>query len=403
MYTHKPRLWTRDFILLTLTNLFLATGSFLLIPVLPIYVRDMFGASKTEIGYIMGFYTLSALLLRPFAGFALDALGRKSIYLLGLALFVLLMPSYAWVSSMWMLLGIRFLQGMSWGIVTTGGSTIASDIVPLERRGEGIGYFGMSFTIAMALGPVLGLTLIQGIDYPSLFYLTTTVALITFVLANLIKYPQIVQSGKSSFVWTKDIFYDARVIPASMLALISSGVYGGLISFIGLFMEESGIRTGYALMDSGAAFFMAYALGLTIIRPIAGVQMDRHGPAQVMGAGFIALIIGLLTLASAQEIWSFLLASLISGIGMGVIMPTVITMVVNMVEPQRRGVANSTFFSAVDIGVGVGTVLLGRLADLTSVRMMYYYCAGLMIVPLILFFFYVLKDYQQKLASARSE
>ena len=162
MESKIPKLWTRDFILMSFTNLFIAAGSFLLIPVLPIYARDIFGASKADIGYVVGIYTLSALLLRPISGYTLDTMGRKSTYLVGLAFFVVLMPLYAWTNTLMMLLAIRFVQGMSWGAVTTGGSTIASDIVPMERRGEGIGYFGMSFTIAMALGPCVGFSTYSG-------------------------------------------------------------------------------------------------------------------------------------------------------------------------------------------------------------------------------------------------
>ena len=234
--------------------------------------------------------------------------------------------------------------------------------------------------------------------------MTSGLVFFTFLLANTINYPQINHEGKApKSIFSRDVLYEARVVPACWIALICSGVYGGLISFMSLYMEETGISTGIALLDSGAAFFIAYALGLTVIRPIAGVQMDRYGPAKVMFFGFFGLITGLAILASSQEVISFLLASLISGIGMGIIMPTVITMVVNIVEPHRRGVANSTFFSAVDIGVGLGTILLGKLADLTSVRMMYFYCAFLILIPLGLFFFFVLKDYHHKLSAIRSE
>ncbi len=399
----KPPLWTKDFILMTFTNLFMSAGSFLLIPVLPIYAREVFDASESEIGYIIGIYTLSALFLRPVVGVALDTIGRKPTYLVGLVLFVVFMPFYAWASSLLLLFAIRFLHGLTWGAVTTGGSTIASDIVPMERRGEGIGYFGMSFTVAMAIGPVLGLGLVQHVDYQSLFYIASLVVAATFVIATFVKYPQIVNAKRARRGLSLDMIVDQRVLPASTIALFCSGVYGGLISFITLFMEESGIQTGIALLDSGAVFFVAYAIGLTSIRPIAGVQMDRHGPARVMGFGFVVLMISVLALASTREIISFFIASLTAGIGMGVILPTTITMVVNLVEPERRGVANSTFFSAVDIGVGLGTILLGMIASATSVTFMYYVCGGIVAIPLLLFFTFVLKDYNQKLAKIREE
>ncbi|NJO03136.1 MAG: MFS transporter, partial [Bacteroidia bacterium] len=142
-------------------------------------------------------------------------------------------------------------------------------------------------------------------------------------------------------------------------------------------MEEAQLQGGIPGLNSGSVFFLAYALGLTIIRPVAGVEMDKNGPARIMALGFVLLMVGLFALASVGEMIGFLLASLACGIGMGIIMPTGITMVVNITEPTRRGIANSTFFSAVDVGLGLGTIALGLVAEFASVRMMYYVCSGL--------------------------
>lgn len=393
----RPALWTRDFVLMTIVNLFISSGSFMLIPVLPLYARTVMGASEAQIGYIIGIYTLSALLLRPIAGILLDTVGRRPTYLMGLLCFTLLLPFYAWTAALAPLFALRFAHGLTWGVVTTGGNTIASDIVPMARRGEGIGYFGMSFTIAMALGPVLGLVLIQKMDYSLLFYTSAATVACTFLLANIVRYPQITPvSRQNARRLRADMIIDRRVVPTSLIALVCSAVYGGLISFITLFMEETGIQTGYPLLDSGAVFFLAYALGLTIVRPFAGRQMDKKGPAGVLGFGFVTLMLGLFGLASVREIIGFLIASFVCGAGMGVILPTVITMVVNMVEPSRRGVANSTFFSAVDIGVGLGTILLGMVAEAFSITAMYYLCGALIALPLVYFFAFVQQDYQRK-------
>lgn len=397
----KPILWTRNFIIMTCINLFMSAGSFLLIPILPLFAEKVMGAGKTEIGYIIGIYTLSALFSRPITGVALDTVGRKSTYLVGLFLFVLIMPVYAWVTVLWTLFILRFAHGLTWGMITTGGNTIASDIVPMERRGEGIGYFGMSFTIAMALGPVLGLILIQKISYVQLFYLSTCIIAFALLLANFVKYPQIVSHGQAPVRkrLSKDMLFEASVLPASFISMICSGIFGGLISFITLYMKETGIQTGNPLLDSGAIFFIVYAVGLTVVRPFAGAEMDKRGPARVMAFGFTMLTLGLLGIASTYEIIGFVVASFITGCGVGVILPTTITMVVNLVPPNRRGVANSTFFSAVDIGVGLGTILIGMIAEATSLSFAYYMCAAVVIVPAVYFFSFVLKDYQNKMAA----
>ncbi len=395
----RPALWTKNFILMTLINLFMSAGSFLLIPVLPLYAEEIMGAGKAEIGYIIGIYTLAALFSRPVTGVALDSIGRKSTYLVGLTLFVVMMPFYAWTAVLWLLFVLRFLHGLTWGMITTGGNTIASDIVPMERRGEGIGYFGMSFTVAMALGPVLGLVLIQKISYTSLFYISTGIITFALLLANFVRYPQIVAKSNTPLAkrLSKDMLFEASALPTSFIAMVCSGIFGGLISFITLYMQETGIQTGNPLLDSGAIFFIVYAVGLTIVRPFAGAEMDKRGPARVMVFGFSMIIIGLAGIASSTEIVRFIIASFVTGCGVGVILPTTITMVVNLVEPTRRGVANSTFFSAVDIGVGVGTILIGMLAEATSLSFAYYTCAAVVVIPALHFFGFALKDYHKRI------
>jgi MFS family permease len=393
----KPALWTLNFILITFTNLLISAGSFLLIPVLPIYAKEVLRASKAEIGLIISVFTVSALLLRPFVGIALDSLGRKPIYFLGLILFVALLPFYAWFQVVGHLILLRFLHGFAWGIVTTSGSTIASDIVPIERRGEGIGYYGMSFTIAMALGPVVGLALTQLVDYPTLFFIVGAMVSVGLGVAGLVKYPRLKTTPLRNIKITKASLFDVRVIPASSIAMLCSGVYGGLISFITLFTEEKNLQSGMKLLDSGALFFVAYAIGLTLIRPFAGRELDQKGPRRVIIGGLSILILGISLLASSTHLEWFLLASFITGLGMGSILPTILTMVVNLVEPEKRGVANSTFFTLVDVGVSVGTLSLGLLANYTSVATMYYISALIILIPLLYFWRVVLPSYQQKM------
>ncbi|HAI77101.1 MAG TPA: MFS transporter [Microscillaceae bacterium] len=400
----STKLWTKDFLLLTLSNLFMASGSFFLIPTLPIYAEKVLQSSKTDIGLILGLYTLSALLMRPLAGWALDIVGRKWVYLCGMVIFVILMPFYLWATTMATLLLLRFLHGIAWGVITTGGSTIVSDIVPAARRGEGIGYFGMSFTISMALGPVLGLWMIAAWDFSTIIWASSAVSLVTLLIALTIHYPvhtASIQHKQTSW----DQFIDKRGIPTATLALICSAVYGGLVTFITLFTQEkkiAAIQWGDFTLPSSAVFFMLYALGLTLIRPIAGTWLDRHGPKQVLGYGFVVLIVGLTSLASIHTLGGLMVASAITGVGMGTILPTTLTMVVNLVEPEKRGVANSTFFSAVDIGVGLGSILLGKLADIVSIATMFYFCALVIFIPLALFFLLVLPDYQKKLTQVNA-
>lgn len=185
----RPAIWSRDFSLLWLTNFFMATSFYFLLPTVPTFAVDVLGADKTEVGYLIGLFTLSALLVRPLAGYLLDAKGRRMTYLTGLGLFALIIFGYKFATLFILLLVIRFLHGLSWGMLTTGGSTVAADLLPVERRGEGLGYYGLTMTVAMAIGPLLGLQVAGGGQYSRLFLVAGVLAAAAVGLGLLIRYP----------------------------------------------------------------------------------------------------------------------------------------------------------------------------------------------------------------------
>lgn len=157
-YIAKDKIWTRDFVLICMANFFIFLGFQMTLPTIPLFVQQL-GGSDQLIGVITGIFTFSALALRPYAGHSLESKGRRFVYMLGLATFVISVGSYAFVSSIVILFIMRMVQGVGWGFSTTATGTIATDLIPPKRRGEGMGYFGLSGNLALAFGPALGLTL----------------------------------------------------------------------------------------------------------------------------------------------------------------------------------------------------------------------------------------------------
>src|SRR5690625_1305206 len=180
----SDKIWTRDFVLICLANFFIFLGFQMTLPTLPLFVKEL-GGSDQSIGMIVGIFTFSALIFRPYAGHALESKGRRFVYMLGLGIFVVSVGSFAFVTSIIFLLMIRVAQGIGWGFSTTATGTIATDIVPPKRRGEGLGYFGMSGNIALALGPTLGLTLVDQISFSSLFIICATLGLVALILSSV--------------------------------------------------------------------------------------------------------------------------------------------------------------------------------------------------------------------------
>jgi predicted MFS family arabinose efflux permease len=384
--SERGTIWTRDFVIHTLSYLLMATSFYFLLPTLPLYVVNELGESNSSVGYIIGIYAFSALLIRPFSGYGFDTFGRKNIYLLSLLLFALIIAGYFFAATFFLLLLVRFLHGISWGVLTTGGATIAADLVPASKRGEGIGFFGLSFTLAMAIGPVVAFQVLGDNNFNRLFIATIVVGFFSFLLANFTRYPGIKKKDVTPFGW--DDLFEPKVLKISLVMMITAISYAGIFSFITMYGRELGIQ------NSGS-FFLTYAVGVSIFRPVAGKIMDRSGPASLIIFSFTISMIGLLFLTFVDSFVLYLLAGFLIGIGHGIVTPVLQTMIINMVTPENRGRANSTFFSSLDLGFGIGSIFLGYLAEWSSLTTMFRFSAFLLLIPLVYFYFQAYSDYKR--------
>lgn len=391
----KPsaRIWTRDFSLLWLGNFLLANSFYFLLPTLPLFAVAVLRVETSQVGYLTGIFTLAAVLIRPLAGYALDSIGRRPVYLWALVGFALMASSYQFATAFVWLLALRMLHGLAWGIATTGGGTAAADLLPASRRGEGVGYFGMSMTLAMALGPLFAIPLATQELWSALFTLSGGLAVVALVVALLIRFPRLPRR-RPKITWSS--FVEPRVLPVGIITFLSTMAYGSIVSYITLYSDQIGIA------NSGL-FFLIYAVSMSLSRPTAGKIQDARGPVPVLTTGLISMMAGLLLLALSRELILFSAASVLLGIGMGCVMPSLQTMVINLVEPERRGVANSTYFSALDLGIGTGAMLLGALAGRTSLSIMYAAAGLLLLLPLALLHLSVADYYHQRVPRAQPE
>lgn len=386
----QEKLWTRDFILFCLSYLLMAAGFYFLLPVLPMYVTQVLEEDKTKIGYIIGLYALSALLIRPFSGYALDTFGRRKVYIISMLLYTLSMFLYSYATTFLLLLTLRFLHGFTWGMVTTGGGTIPADLVPARRRGEGIGYFGLSVTLSMALGPLAGLWILSNNNFSTLFYVAFGISVASLALAYMVKYPSIatpaIPNPQPVQRKTGQMF-EAKASHASVVVFLFGFAYASIFAFAAVFSSETGV--GHSGM-----FFLLLAIGVSISRPYAGKLMDKKGPQQIMLLSFVLGFVGFMLLsATGHSLVVYLTAGFIIGLGCGSVIPTLQTMVMNMVMPERRGVANATYYAAVDLGIGLGSIILGYVADWASTAQMFQCCALMFVLAGIYFFSMAIKHY----------
>lgn len=294
---------------------------------------------------------------------------------------------YLFAITVSVMLTLRFLHGFAWGVTSTVGATIVVDILPISKRGQGLGIFGLSMPFAMALGPMIGLTIIKHFDYTVLFIIGSIFSLAGFGLLLFMKFPKYHCPPEKKKLNFRNLF-EMKSVPMALNVLFVTLPYGGIISFIAVYAKEIGIQ-------NAGIFFLVFAGGIAVSRLFSGKIFDIYGPKIIFLSGIALLIIGFPILGLVHNIFGFLFASALLGIGNGVIFPVSQAMINNMVEIHERGAANSTLFTAFDLGIGSGMVITGFLADKISLANTYLAFTGICVLGFLFAVLFIFSHYER--------
>ncbi len=371
----KQPLWTKSFILMTGVNLLLFCGFQLLLPTLPLYARSLGGADSI-LGWVTGAVTVSSLLIRPVSGLILDKLGRKWVLLAGVLLMTLIPLAFLWAQSVWGLILVRFLHGLGWGIASTAASTIATDIIPKQRFGEGMGYFSLSSSVAMALSPGIGLALYGTSGIPSVLLCAAALAAGALAVSFFLRQGKREEPPSLS---SRPAPYEKSSIAPSAVMFFVSATYGAITGFLSLYAADRGI------LNIGV-FFTVYAVSLLLFRPVSGRLTDRLGFSPVIYPGLAVLMIALIVLSRANTLPFFLICAVLYGIGFSAVQSSLQTMATIRAPKERRGAANATFFTGFDGGIGFGAVAAGVLVSMAGYANMYLLFSFFLVAAALLFF-----------------
>ena len=384
----KERLVTPSYILIIAANFLQFFGFWLLIPVLPFYLQEVFGADKTSIGAILSCYTIAALCMRPFSGYLLDTFARKPLYLLAYFFFTTMFGGYMLAGTLTLFILFRIIHGFSFGMVTVSGNTIVIDIMPSSRRGEGLGYYGLANNIAMSIGPMTGLFLHDAaVGYTLIFCCSLTACIIGFLCAYLVKTPYKPSVKREPI--SLDRFILLKGIPAGISLLLLSIPYGMTTNYVAMYAKQIGITS------STGFFFTLMAIGMAVSRLFSGKLVDKGMITQVIKAGLYLVCFCFFGLSACGWIihWNptattffFYAISLLLGIGFGTMFPAYNTLFVNLAPNNQRGTATSTYLTSWDVGIGIGMVVGGYLAEIATFRIAY--LAGAFLTVVSLFYFY---------------
>ncbi|MBM7664665.1 MFS family permease [Solibacillus kalamii] len=391
----KEPIWTKDFIIVSVINFVSILMFFLLMVTISSYAVDTYHVSTSIAGLVSSIFIIGSLIGRLGAGRLIGNIGPQKMLLIGLVLFFVTTTLYLMEWGVVYLLIIRLLQGIAVGTIGTATGTIVAMILPVSRKGEGIGYFSLSAVLATAIGPFVGMFMLKlenGFDV--IFYMNTGLSLMLLIAYFFVKIslpPVNKQNGqqteKLSFI---EKFIEPKALPISFIALLIGFAYSGVMTFITFYAREIN------LVEAASYFFLAYAGIVIISRPFTGKLMDVRGPNVIVYPCLAVFAVGMLLFSQASAGWMLLVAAVLIGFGYGNFNSIAQTIAVKVTEPHRFGLATSTYFILYDLGLGVGPFILGMIEPHTTYRTIF-----VSMIPLILIcipLYYLLVGRKQKLA-----
>lgn len=382
----KQPLWTKDFILFIGSNFFVGLNFYILVTTMALYTIEQFQASESQAGFASSIFIVGALISRIFAGAIIEKVGRKRMIFVGLSLFLISTLFYFFSNTLTILLIVRLIHGLAFGLAGTAVNTTVMDALPIDRRGEGTGYFSLSSTAATAFGPFIGIFLLSKYDMNVIFTLAFVMTILAFVLALFAKVKESDLSDEErkliKISIKPDTFLSYEVLPIAILSLIMGICYASLMSFINVYARE------IDLVTAGSYFFLVYGAFLFISRPIAGKILDAKGDNIVIIPSIILFSISLLLLSIANSSLVFLASAIFAALGYGTYMSCAQAISAKVAPRNKIGLAISTFFIGLDTGVGLGPFFLGLIIPLTGYPKMYLYLA--IVVFLTVFLYYAI-------------
>ncbi|MBO7490929.1 MAG: MFS transporter [Bacteroidales bacterium] len=381
-------LWNKNYVKVWVANFMIFFSFMLLTPLLPLYLKDTFAASKDTIGIVLSGYTLLALLIRPFSGFFVDSFPRKMVLLVCYGLFSIFFAGYLFAGSLLLFAIVRTLHGAPFGSATVANSTVAIDVLHPTRRAEGIGYYGLSNNLASAIAPALAIYILQQChNYDVLFWLSLITSAIGFAInstLDLKERPLVKDKKKLSF----DRFFLLKGWSEGLTMMCFAFSYGVMATYVAIYGKEVLDISGGA-----ALFFMLLSTGLILSRLIGSRTLRQGKVVQNASLGVSVSLVGYLVFAILQNPFGYYAAALIVGLGNGHMWPAYQNMFINLAPHSQRGTANSSILISWDIGVGLGTLVGGVVVEHFNYMSAFLTAWVVNLVGVIAFFAYVRKSY----------
>ena len=386
----KEKLFNTGFITITTINFIVFLIYYCFVVITAKFATSELGASPAQAGFAAGIYIIGTLIARLYIGKKLELIGRKQMLRFGAIIYLITTIAYLISTNIIILDTVRFLNGFAYGTISTAANAIVTAYIPKSRNGEGINYYGLSTSLAAAIGPFIGILLLPIVGFKSVIILAIVLSVLVTVACYLFPVQNIELTDDHKKLlnsWSLNTFIEYKVLFISIVAFLIGLSYSSVLGFLSIYADNLGLST------AGAFFFVVYALIITFTRPFAGQIFDAKGENAVMYPSFIFLAIGLLTLSYTTTSFMLLLSGALIGLGYGTFMSNGQAVCLKLVEPSKVSIALSTYFIGLDLGLGFGPYALGTVHSFLSYSGIYVLCAVLTIGVAILYaIFYKGKD-----------
>jgi predicted MFS family arabinose efflux permease len=381
MATHTTRkILTRDFILCFVTQFIFTSAAFSLLPTLPIYLSRL-GQTETEIGLLIGSFSVSSLILRPFVGRALLNIPEKYFMMIGSLFFAFGSVAYLFAPPFWPFLMVRIFQGIGFAFFTTASFTLVADISPEAHRGQSFSYFIVAVTISSALAPPLGMFIINRFGFSFLFWCCLGLSLCSLVITHKLGKSQVVPPRDSS---TQDgLFFSRKALQPSIFSFFPFFFWGAISTFFPIYAIKHG-------MTNPGLFFTTIGVMLILARVFGGRILDLYSRERIIMHSFTPYVVSMVLLSFSTTVPMFILVAVILSVGPAFLIPALMAYAVD--RGGASGPAMGTFNAVSDLGICLGPVIMGIVIQLTSYPTMFLCIALAAVINLAYFYSSVRKN-----------
>ena len=376
-HLNQPSIWSKNLVFVCIAN-FLYFGSFyVLLPTLPQYVANL-GGTASQIGLVIGTFTLVSVIIRPYFGKLIDIYGRKKFMLFGAGLFSIVFAFYGQIQAILPLCLLRAVHGVAHGSYLAASYAYVADLAPPDRRGQVMGIYGVSNVLAMALFPAFGSAIISNTESFTILFIFSTVLAAGAFFSVCFIHELLREADRSGKASAMAAVRQRPVLIASLTLFTAATVYGAVLTFLPVFAPERGLR-------NMGIFFSAYAVFTFISRIIAGRLSDRFGRRKIILPFLMLVAVAVFLLPWLDNIYLLLLIGAFFGLGFGAFMPALNAFVVDETTPKQRASALAFFTSFMDVGITSGALILGLVGQYWGYETMFVIGGVVVVLGVLLF------------------